>query len=135
MSIDKTLNLTAKVKPIIVNQEDARRRRLIRRIENQLVILQAVKIGELPAKPYKRLSRWWWTQDGKYYVFLQYARKPLLLAKDRYSVEVTDLNGVMDTLKILSSAVEKGEFDKQILENSSQIRKRFEVGKSSSPSN
>jgi hypothetical protein len=41
----------------------------------------------------------------------------------------------MDTLKILSSAVEKGEFDKQILENSSQIRKRFEVGKSSSTSN
>ena len=60
-------------------------------------------------------------------MFLQYARKPVLLAKDRYSVEVADLNGVIDTFKILSSAVEKGEFDKQILENSSLIRKRFGV--------
>ena len=129
MSLDKALNLTAKVKPIIVDQADARRRRLIKRIENQLVILEAVKNGEEPPKPYKRLSRWWWSQDGKFYVFLQYARKPLLLAKDRYSVEVADLNGVIDTFKILSSAVEKGEFDKQILENSSLIRKRFEVKK------
>ena len=97
MSLDKALNLTAKVKPIIVDQADARRRRLIKRIENQLVILEAVKDGEEPSKPYKRLSRWWWSQEGKFYVFLQYARKPLLLAKDRYSVEVADLNGVIDT--------------------------------------
>jgi len=129
MSLYKALNLTAKVKPIIVDQADARRRRLIKRIKNQLVILEAVKDGEEPSKPYKRLSRWWWSQEGKFYVFLQYARKPLLLAKDRYSVEVADLNGVIDTFKILSSTVEKGEFDKQILENSSLIRKRFEVKK------
>ena len=135
MSLDKSLNLSNAKKPQIVDQADARRKRLMRRIENQIVIANSVNQGEIPAKPYKRLSRWWWSQDGKFYVFLQYARKPLLLAKDRYSVEVADLNGVMDTFKILSSAVEKGEFDKQILENSSLIRKRFEVVKSSSKSN
>ena len=55
MSIDKTLNLTAKVKPIITNQEDARRKRLMRRIENQIVIANSVNQGEIPAKPYERL--------------------------------------------------------------------------------
>ena len=65
MSPDKTLNLSHAKKPQIVDQADARRRRLMWRIENQLVILQAVKNGDHPAKPYKRLSRWWWSQGGK----------------------------------------------------------------------
>ena len=87
MSLDKTLTLSNAKKPQIVDQADARRRRLMRRIDDQIVILQAVKNGDLPAKPYKRLSRWWWSQDGKFYVFLRYARHPIELSKGEASAE------------------------------------------------
>jgi len=129
MSIDKTLNLSTAKKPQIVDQADARRRRLMRRIENQLVILQAVKNGDLPAKPYKRLSRWWWSQDGKYYVFLQYARHPVELAKGKFSAECQNLDAVEMAFKALSKEVENGKFDTLIAENSAKIRKRFDVKK------
>ena len=48
MSLDKSLNLSNAKKPQIVDQADARRRRLMKRIENQLIILEAVKNGEEP---------------------------------------------------------------------------------------
>ena len=129
MSIDKTLNLTAKVKPIIINQEDARRKRLMKRIENQLIILEAVKNGEEPSKPYKRLSRWWWTQDGKFYVYLQYARHPVELAKGKFSVECGNLEAVETAFRTLGKEVEQGRFDGLIAENSAKIRQRFESKK------
>jgi len=127
MSLEKTLNLSATKKPIIIDQADARRRRLMKRIDNQLTILDAVQKGEIPAKPYKRLSRWWWSQEGKYYVFLQYARHPIELSKGKYSAQCEDLNGVVEAFKALSQSVEKGVFDTLIAENSAKIRKRFET--------
>ena len=38
MSLDKSLNLSAAKKPQIVDQKDARRSRLLKRIENQIAI-------------------------------------------------------------------------------------------------
>ena len=129
MSLEKSLNLSNAKKPQIVDQADARRRRLMRRIENQLVILDAVRKGELPTKPYKRLSRWWWTQDGKYYVFLQYARHPVELSKGKFSAECANLEAVEVAFRALSKEVENGRFDALIAENSAKIRKRFELKK------
>ena len=129
MSIDKTLTLSNAKKPQIVDQADARRRRLMRRIDDQIVILQAVKNGDLPAKPYKRLSRWWWSQDGKFYVFLRYARHPIELSKGKFSAECQTLDAVEVAFKALSKEVENGRFDALIAENSAKIRRRFEVKK------
>jgi hypothetical protein len=129
MSLDKSLNLSNAKKPQIVDQADARRRRLIKRIENQLVILEAVKNGEEPSKTYKRISRWWWTQEGKFYAYIQYARNPIELAKGKYSVECQNLEAVETAFKMLSKEVEQGRFDGLIADNSAKIRKRFEVKK------
>ena len=129
MSLDKTLNLSNAKKPQIVDQADARRKRLMKRIENQLIILMAVKNGEEPSKPYKRLARWWWSQEGKFYVYLQYARNPVELAKGKFSVECENLESVETAFKMLSKEVEQGRFDGLIADNSAKIRKRFEVKK------
>ena len=43
MSLEKMLNLTATQKPKIVDQKDARRGRLISRIEGQLALIDAIK--------------------------------------------------------------------------------------------
>jgi hypothetical protein len=130
MSLDKSLNLSNAKKPQIVDQADARRKRLMKRIENQLIILMAVKNGEEPSKPYKRLARWWWSQEGKFYVYLQYARNPVELAKGKFSVECENLESVERAFKMLSKEVEQGQFDSLIADNSAKIRKRFEVKKS-----
>jgi|GEM_PF-4271852 len=45
MSLEKVLNLTATQKPKIVDQKDARRGRLISRIEGQLALIDAIKGG------------------------------------------------------------------------------------------
>ena len=129
ISLDKTLNLSTAQKPQIVDQADARRKRLMKRIENQLIILEAVKNGEEPSKPYKRLSRWWWTQDGKFYVYLQYARHPVELAKGKFSVECQNLEAVETAFRTLGKEVEQGRFDGLIAENSAKIRQRFEAKK------
>ena len=129
MSLEKTLNLSNAKKPQITDQAEARRRRLMRRIDDQLIILDAVRKGELPTKPYKRLSRWWWSQDGKFFVFLRYARHPIELSKGKYSAECQSLEAVELTFKALSKEVENGRFDALIAENSAKIRKRFELKK------
>ena len=129
MSLDKTLNLSAAKKPQIVDQKDARRVRLMKRIEDQITIVEAVKRGEEPSKPYRRRSRWFWAEGGEYYVYLQYARHALELAKGRFSVKCTDIDGMIEAFKALSQAVSKGQFDEQIQLNSSKIRKRFEIKK------
>jgi hypothetical protein len=129
MSLEKTLNLSNAKKPQITDQAEARRRRLIHRIDDQLIILDAVRKGELPTKPYKRLSRWWWSQDGKFFVFLRYARHPIELSKGKYSAECQSLEAVELAFKALSKEVENGRFDALIAENSAKIRKRFELKK------
>ena len=129
MSIEKTLNLSNAKKPQITDQAEARRRRLMHRIDDQLIILDAVRKGELPTKPYKRLSRWWWSQDGKFFVFLRYARHPIELSKGKYSAECQSLDAVELAFKALSKEVENGRFDALIAENSAKIRKRFESKK------
>ena len=129
MSLEKALNLSAAKKPQITDQKDARRSRLMRRIEDQITIVEAVKRGEEPSKPYRRRSRWFWSEGGEYFVYLQYARHALELAKGRFSVKCSDIDGVIEAFKVLSQAVSKGQFDEQILVNSSKIRKRFEVKK------
>jgi len=129
MSLEKTLNLSNAKKPQITDQAEARRRRLMRRIDDQLNILDAVRKGELPTKPYKRLARWWWSQDGKFFVFLRYARHPIELSKGKYSAECQSLDAVELAFKALSKEVENGRFDALIAENSAKIRKRFELKK------
>lgn len=129
MSLEKTLNLSNAKKPQITDQAEARRRRLMHRIDDQLIILDAVRKGELPTKPYKRLSRWWWSQDGKFFVFLRYARHPIELSKGKYSAECQSLEAVELAFKALSKEVENGRFDALIAENSAKIRKRFELKK------
>jgi hypothetical protein len=129
MSLEKTLNLSNAKKPQITDQAEARRRRLMHRIDDQLIILDAVRKGELPTKPYKRLSRWWWSQDGKFFVFLRYARHPIELSKGKYSAECQSLDAVELAFKALSKEVENGRFDALIAENSAKIRKRFEFKK------
>lgn len=129
MNLEKTLNLTATTKPQVVDIKTARRLRLTRRIEDQIGIVQRVMSGEDPSKPHRRLSRWWWTENGQYFVFLQYARHPLELAKGKYSAQTPNLEGIVTVFKSLSQAVSEGVFDAQLADNSAKIKRRFAVKK------
>jgi hypothetical protein len=132
MSLEKVLNLTATQKPKIVDQKDARRGRLLSRIEGQLALIDAIKGGDEPSKPMRRKSRWFWVEGGDVFVCLQYARSPLELAKGRYSAKCADYESASLAFQTLSDAVTKGHFDDQIQASSIKIRKRFDVKKASS---
>ena len=131
MSLEKVLNLTANQKPKIVDQKNARRGRLIRRIEGQLALIDAIKGGHEPSKPMRRKSRWFWVEGGDVFVCLQYARSPLELAKGRYSARCADYESASRAFPTLSDAVSIGHFDDQIQASSIKIRKRFDIKKAS----
>ena len=131
MSLEKVLNLTANQKPKIVDQKNARRGRLIRRIEGQLALIDAIKGGHEPSKPMRRKSRWIWVEGGDVFVCLQYARSPLELAKGRYSARCADYESASRAFQTLSDAVSIGHFDDQIQASSIKIRKRFDIKKAS----
>ncbi len=63
----------------------------------------------------KRIKPWWWTAaDGRIHLTVRYGAKPLELVRGKNAVETEGLDGVIQTLEIIKTAVLSGELDLQI---------------------
>ena len=74
----------------------------------------------------KRVRPWWFTnEEGKICVAVKYGSKAIHLGKDKTAVELGSKDELVNTLKILKSAIELGELDQEIEKASGTIRARF----------
>jgi len=74
----------------------------------------------------KRVRPWWFTNEqGKLCVAVKYGSKAIQLAKDKIAVELGSKDELVNTLKVLKSAIELGELDQEIEKASGTIRSRF----------
>jgi hypothetical protein len=134
MTVLNTLNFVA-FKPLANNNPVAvRRRKLIAKIEEQLLLAgdsdyaptktKWVTDGEGNQKKIevpKRVKRWWAkSADGKVNLVVRYGSKPLEFAKGKNAIELDSEAEVESTLAKLKDAVDAGELD-AIIEQQAQF--------------
>lgn len=116
-----------------VDPKLARRKKLCKKLLEQLEMARSMKAGERfevivskrvrdpetdelrEVKLPKKLRPWWWTaEDGKTYLTLRYGARTLELVKGRNAIEADGLDGVISSLEVVQKAVLVGELDEQI---------------------
>ena len=125
MSLDKSLSLVPAQKPRILDRKHIRRDRLTTRVRAQITILEKMQASEPISREQRRLPKWWWSDNGAYFVSLFYTRKPLELAKGKWAVQCADISAVIEALKMLSKAVSEGHFDAAIEGMARKVRQNF----------
>ncbi len=63
--------------------------------------------------------------EGKLCIAVKYGSKAIQLGKDKTAVELGSKDELVNTLKVLKSAIELGELDQEIEKASGTIRARF----------
>lgn len=125
MSLDKSLSLVSATKPTFVDRKLSRRSRMTNRIQTQIEILEKVKIGEMISREQRRLPKWWWMENGTYFVSIFYTRKPIELAKGKWAIHCKNIDAIIDALKTVSKAVGDGEFDAAMEGMAVKVRQNF----------
>ena len=130
MALDKALVLSHNTKQAAPKDAvTARRNRLINRIHNQIEYVQREKEGQLPQRAYRRLARWWWQEGKMYFLSIQYCRLPMELAKGKYSIQCSDLDGVAAALRAVEKAIAAGDYDTVMSDQAERTKKNFGVRK------
>ena len=115
------------------NPREIRRQKLCKKLAEQLEMARCMKAGGVyevtvtkrerdhetgetrETKRTKQIKPWWWTaSDGKTHLTVRYGAKPLELVRGKNAVETEGLDGVIQTLEIIKTAVQSGELDLQI---------------------
>ncbi len=125
MSLDKSLSLVSATKPALVDRKLARRSRMTSRIQTQIEILEKVKAGEAVTREQRRLPKWWWMENGTYFVSIFYTRKPIELAKGKWAIHCKNIDAIIEALKIASKAINDGEFDAAMESMAVKVRQNF----------
>ncbi len=125
MSLDKSLSLVSATKPTFVDRKLSRRTRMTTRIQTQIEILEKVKTGETISREQRRLPKWWWMENGTYFVSIFYTRKPIELAKGKWAIHCKNIDAIIDALKTVSKAVGDGEFDTAMEGMAVKVRQNF----------
>ena len=125
MSLDKSLSLVSATKPALVDRKLSRRSRMTSRIQTQIQILEKVKTGEAVTREERRLPKWWWMENGTYFVSIFYTRKPIELAKGKWAIHCKNIDAIIDALKTVSKAVGDGEFDAAMEGMAVKVRQNF----------
>lgn len=103
VSLDKLLSLVGTKRPAITDRIVIRRNGLVKRIGEQIDVLENIIAYQPVAKLPKSTMKWWWQDGARYYVAVYYARAPLELAKGKYSAQCVDLPAVVNALRRLIS--------------------------------
>ena len=138
------LKLTAAKKPTHISPALQRRHKLLRRIEEQIVLATAQQSGTTYAatrlRSYidadtglrkstevpKTVKAWSFVADnGKLCVHIRYGARVLELAKGKSAIEVANSKDLVPTLELIKQAVTNGELDAQMEAASSSLRKGF----------
>lgn len=76
----------------------------------------------------KRIKPWWFqNSDGKLCVSIRYGAKVLELKRGMPSIQVADLDGLLEGLAIIKAEVEKGSFDEEIELASGALKANFKT--------
>lgn len=114
------LKFVAAKKPESVNATVQRRQRLVRRIDQQINLLQSAGDGVIPR------SSWLWMDDtGTYYLPVKYGRQPIELRKGMCAIQSESITHAADALAMIRTMVLNGEFDDQLAKASGEIRAKF----------
>lgn len=114
------LKFVAAKKPKAVNVTVQRRQRLVRRLDQQISIIQNAKADFLP-----RASWAWLDDEGTYCLSIKYGRNPIELKKGMFAIQCDSINHAAEALDVIRASVLNGELDDQLSKASSEIRAKF----------
>ena len=128
-----TLKLVTATRATQTTPEIERRRKLIKKITEQIELATAQAAGttyqptkfknvvnaETGDKEYrsvpKRIRAWWWKNEaGKVNLVVRYGARVIELAKGKNSIELENEAAILPTLDLIRKAVEAGELDAAI---------------------
>jgi len=111
------------------NPTTQRRQTLLNALGKQIIIARfLIDNGEMPTNHTngKKLTPWFWLDEkGRYLLSINYGKKPLELAKGKFSIVCNDLVNVIESIKLVKDAVLTGELDNIIALQSKKIRSNF----------
>ena len=137
MTVLDTLNFVA-FKPLAnTNPIAVRRRKLIAKIDEQILLATDKQYtptqhkwitdadgNQRKVEVSKRVKRWWTASvDGKINLVVRYGSKPLEFAKDKNAIELASEAEVADVLAKVREAVELGELD-AVIEQQARFGRR-----------
>jgi hypothetical protein len=144
MATFATLKLSTAVKPAHMPAVQVRRKKLVRRLWEQMELAKAQQAGTqfAPTKfrsiadpatgmrkqveVTKRVKQWWFTADnGKFAMNVRYGARVIELAKGKSSIEIGSTDQLLPTLELIKQAVEAGELDAQIEVAANKLREGF----------
>lgn len=119
--------------------EAKRRDKLISRLQVQLEMATALVNGESytcykekwqkneetgqqeKVKVAKKVSPWFYSRNGKYYLEVRFANKPLELSKGNHAIEVGDKENLPTVIQTVIDATANGELDKELETKASKL--------------
>lgn len=114
------LKFVTATKPVAVDAAMQRRQRLIRRIDQQIDLINSAKDGMLPR------SFWVWMDNkGTYFLPVKYGRQAIELKKGMFAIECDNVDMTIQALAHVRAMTLNGELDVQLAAASSAIRSKF----------
>ncbi len=144
MSVLSQLKVTAFVKPAAATPLQQRRSKLIRRLQEQIRLAEALETGATytatrtrtvvdaatgarrSVSAPKRIRAWWGTTEtGKLALTVRYGSRLIEFSKGKAAVEVASSNQLAPTLRVICDAVAAGELDTQIEAAAARLKAGF----------
>lgn len=114
------LKFVAAHKPEAINVAVQRRQRLVRRIDQQIGMVENLKDGFLPR------TSWIWTDsEGIFFLPIKYGRNPIELKKGMFAIQCDSIEAAAAALSQMRTMVLNGDFDDQLAKASAAIRAKF----------
>ena len=114
------LKFVSNQKPGKVDVTILRRQKLVRRIDQQIILVRSVIEGHDP-----RGSWFWMDETGSYFVPIKYGRHTLELKKGMFAVQCQNLDDVEHVLCTFRGMVLNGDMDTHLTMKSAEIRNNF----------
>lgn len=116
------LKLVAAHKPEAINVVVQRRQRLVRRIDQQIGMVENAKDGFLPR------TSWIWTDsNGIFFLPIKYGRNPIELKKGMFAIQCDGIEHAAEVLGTVRAMVLNGDFDAELEKASAAIRAKFKA--------
>ena len=144
MQLPKSLRLTQAERPKQYDPIATRRRKMIEKLDEQLIGFMQAGEGKTPSRSISRKMRdsdtgilvvkefdraikpWWWKgTDGNFYIQLKYGSRPIELAKGRPSIQAESRDALERIIRDLMASVQSGDMDAHLKDSAEAIRLKF----------
>lgn len=118
--LDNLFNLSPNKKPSKSNPIVFRRNKLLRGINKQIQNIRNIKSG------IRVKNIWWWNdENNKFYLVIKYGKSEIELGKGKYSIQLNNIDEVLDSLNKIKGLTQNGSFDVKLTDISQSIRSNF----------